>query len=277
MLRSDLCDYHDAYIVVRGTIDLLAAAANENNKAQKNIAFKNNTPFKSCISKINSALIENAEDLEIVMLMYNLLEQNQNYSMTLGSLWNYYRDEIDDVDDNASDGESFKYKTKIVGKTLQRPAQPDLDQDENQEPQPPEPALNVEVTIPLKYLSNFWRSLDLPLINCEIELDLSWTKDCVLIEHHNNITGINFIITSTKLYVSAVTLSINDNIKFLENVKQGFKKTISWNRYRSEITTQSTNNNLDLIDPTLIDCLHFHLKMVTMILIEAFLLNITCH
>ena len=96
----------------------------------------------------------------------------------------------------------------------------------------------VEVTIPLKYLSNFWRFLDLPLINCERELDLSWTKDCVLIEHHNNIAGVNCMITSTELYVPVVTLSINDNIKFLENIKQGFKRTIFWNKYRSEITTQ---------------------------------------
>ena len=85
--------------------------------------------------------------------------------------------------------------------------------------------------MPLKYLWNFWRSLDLPLINCEIELDLSWTKESVLIEHNNNIAGVNFMITSTKIYVSVVTLSIN------ENIKQGFKRTISWNKYRSEITT----------------------------------------
>ena len=113
------------------------------------------------------------------------------------------------------------------------------------------PTLNVEVTIPLKHLSNFWRLLDLPLINCEIELDLSWKKDCVLIQHHDNITGTNFMITSTKLYVPVATLSINDNIKFLENIKQGFKRTISWKKYRSEIKMYPKINNLDyLIDPT---------------------------
>ena len=88
MLRSDFCDYSDAYIVVKGTIDFLALAANENNKAEKNVAFKNNAPFTSCISKINSTLIDNA-DFDIVMLMYNLLEYSQNYSMISGSLWNY--------------------------------------------------------------------------------------------------------------------------------------------------------------------------------------------
>ena len=110
-----MCDYSDTYLVVKGTIDFLADAANKNDKAQKNVAFKNNAPLISCISKINSTLIENTEDLDIVMSMYNLLEYSQNYSMTSGSLWNYYRYEIDDVNDNASDGKSFKYKTKVVG------------------------------------------------------------------------------------------------------------------------------------------------------------------
>ena len=86
------------------------------------------------------------------------------------------------------------------------------------------------------YRDEVWRSLDLPLINCEIELHLKWTRNCVLIEKDNNITRLT--ITSTKLYVPVVTLSINDNIKFLENINQGFKRTISCNKYRSEITTQ---------------------------------------
>ena len=91
----------------------------------------------------------------------------------------------------------------------------------------------------------------MPLIKCEVELDLKWSKNCVLIEDDDNITGVGFIITSTKLYVPVVTWSININIKFLENIKWGFKGTISWNKYRSKITTQSRNNNLDyLIDPT---------------------------
>ena len=86
MLRSDLCDYKYAYIVVKGTIDLLSTDANENDKAQKNFAIKNNAPFRSCISKINSTLIGNAKDLDVVILMYNLLEYSRNFSMTSGSL-----------------------------------------------------------------------------------------------------------------------------------------------------------------------------------------------
>ena len=85
------------------------------------------------------------------------------------------------------------------------------------------------------------------LINCEIELDLSWTKECVLIEQNNNITGVNFVITSTKLYVPVVTFSIIDNIEFLENMQQGFKRTISSNKYRSEIIIQAKIFNFDYL------------------------------
>ena len=88
------------------------------------------------------------------------------------------------------------------------------------------------------------------MTNCEVELDLPWTKDCVLIEHHNSITGVNFIISSTKRYVPLDTFAINNNIKFLENAKQRFKLTISWSKYRSEITTQPKNDTLDcMVDP----------------------------
>ena len=167
--------YSDAHIVAKEATDILAAAANENDKAQKNFAFKNNGPFISCISKIISTLVGNAENLEIFMPMYNLLEYSKNYLMKLGSWWNYYRDEFDDVNNNASDGKPFEYKIKLVEKTPQIPEYPDGTQP-SQSLQPAVPALNLEVTIPLKYLSNFQIFLYLPLINCEIELDLSWKK-----------------------------------------------------------------------------------------------------
>ena len=128
---------------MKGTIDLLFDVANENGKPQKKVAVKNNAPFGSCISKINNTLTDNAEDPDTVMPMYNLLECSQNHSMTSGSLWNYYRDEIDNVDNYASDGKSFKYKRKTVGKTPERPSKPS------------ETTLNYEVTISLKYLCNF--------------------------------------------------------------------------------------------------------------------------
>ena len=181
VLRSDLCDYSHAYIFVKGVIDLLAAA-NENDEAEKDNTFKNNAPFRFCILKINNTLIDKAEDVDVLMPMYNLLEYSDNYSIISRSLWNYYRDKIDgaDVGDNASDGKS-------IVETLERPAQPGNPGDADKLAQPPAPSLIVEVTF-LKYLSNFWRSHDLFLMNCEVEHDFFVGKDSVLIKHHNNIT-----------------------------------------------------------------------------------------
>ena len=150
MLRSDLCGYSETYIFVKATIDLLA-----------DVAFENNNPFRS---KVDCTLIDNAEDLEIFKRMYNLLEYSQNFSMTLGILWNYYGDKID-VYDNAPDGKSFAYKTKIVGSTPEKPI------NEGDKNRPSAPTLNCQYSTQI--LNNVWRSFDLPLINCKTELDLS--------------------------------------------------------------------------------------------------------
>ena len=91
MLRFDLCDDSDAYIVVKGDITL--EGDNAANKRNKNLAFKNNALFIKYISKINGIKIDNAEDLDVVMPMYHLLEYSKNYRKTTGSFWNYYRDE----------------------------------------------------------------------------------------------------------------------------------------------------------------------------------------
>ena len=112
MLRSNLRDFSDAYIVVKGTITVTNP---DNAKRNKAVAFKNNAPFINCISKINGVKIDNAEDLDVVMPMYNLLEYSKNYRKTTGSLWNYYRDEPSDP--LSSNSESFKYKTRITGNT----------------------------------------------------------------------------------------------------------------------------------------------------------------
>ena len=137
MLRSYFCDYSDAYIVVKGRINIRAVANTDIN--QKDALFKNNAPFISCITKINNTLIDNMEDLDIVMPRYNLLEDSHNYSMTSGNLWNYYKDGIDVVDDNASNSKLFEYMTKAIGKTAARrprPAQPSQNPDTVQPPQP---------------------------------------------------------------------------------------------------------------------------------------------
>ena len=113
MLRSDLCDFNDAYIVVKGTITVTNP---DNAKRNNAVAFKINAAFINCISKINGLKIDNAEDLDVVMPMYYLPEYSENYSKPTGSLWNYYRDEPSNPL-SSSDSESFKYKTSIQGNT----------------------------------------------------------------------------------------------------------------------------------------------------------------
>ena len=125
MLRSDLCDYSDAYIVVKGDITLTKTNGRGIIDIRNRfLAFKNNAPFTNCISKINNVLIDNAEDLDVVMPMYNLIEYSKNYRKTTGSLWNYYRDELsndtnnnNNSNKNAMNSESFKYKTSITEST----------------------------------------------------------------------------------------------------------------------------------------------------------------
>ena len=144
MLRSNLCAYSDAYIVVKGTITVTDP---DNAKRNKSVAFKNNAPFINCISKINGVKIDNVEDLDVVMLMYNLLEYSKNYRKTTGSFWNCYRDEPSDP--ISSNSESFKYKTSITGNTynlVAGNANYDVTKVGKNE---------TEVVIPLKYLRSF--------------------------------------------------------------------------------------------------------------------------
>ena len=164
MLRSDLWDFSDVYIIVKGYINV----TNPNNaKRNKAIAFKNNAPYTNCISKINGIKIGNAEDLDVVMPMYNLLEYSKNYRKTTGSLWNYYRDQPSNA--LSANSESFKYKTSITGNT------DNVDDDDDDNYDANKTGKNkTEIVIPLKYLPNFWRSLHLPLINCEAEIIVTW-------------------------------------------------------------------------------------------------------
>ena len=163
MVKSSLCDYSDAYILVKGTIKINGigadAAARRADEREKGVAFKNCAPFTNCISEIKNAQVDNAKDINIVMPMYNLIEYSDNYAKTTGSLWQYFRDEPNDVLTNSK---SFKSKIKIAGKTLD---------DDNEK--------GVEIMVPLKYLSNFWRTLEMPLIICEVNLILTWSSTCV--------------------------------------------------------------------------------------------------
>ena len=186
------------------------------------------------------------------MPMYNLLEYSKNYRKTTGSLWNYYRDEPSNP--LSSNSESFKYKTSITGNTY------NIGDGEEGYDANKVGKNETEVVIPLKHLSNFWRSLNIPLINCEVELILAWSKNCVLADMTVDAAAnpaivapvtLTFEITGTKLYVPVVTLSKENVTKLLEQLKLGFKRTIKWNKYRSKMSIQPKSNNLNyLIDPT---------------------------
>ena len=264
MLRSDLCDYADAYISVNGTITvngIVNGAENQINRRNRPLILKNNAPFVSCITKINNELIEDAEDLDVVMPIYNLLEYSKNYRKTIGSLYNYYKDELSDDDDNNNkflnnvvNSNAFKYKNKITGNTYNVAAGAagrDANKVGTQE---------IKLAIPLKYLGNFWRALNMPLISCEVSLELKWNKNCIVtsLEQrqiaavvNGSPTGATLNIIDCKLYIPVVTLSKDNEIKLLTNLKSGFTREIKWNKYRSQMSTEAINNNLNiLIDPT---------------------------
>ena len=232
MLKSSLCDYSDAYILVKRKITITGEGADEAprqaDESDKGVTFENCAPFTNCISEINNTQIDNAKDTDIVMPMYNLIEYSDNYGKTSGSLWQYF---IDDPDDNLEHSESFKYKKRITGKTPATGNEKD-----------------VEIMVPLKYLSNFWRTLEMPLINCEVKLDLTWSSNCVI----TNSTGGGILeITDTKLYVPVVTLSTQENAKLLQQLKSGFKRVINWNKYLSKAELLAQNPNLNhLVEPS---------------------------
>ena len=157
VLKYNLCDYNDyndAYVLVRSNTTIIGHIVTK-------AAFKNCAPFIKCITKIDGTTIDDAIDLDLVMSMYNLLEYSSNYSDTTGSLWFYSKDEgtnfnADIVDGNAFN--SFSYEAKLLGNTVAHGGNGIL--------------RNIKIVVRLKYLSNFWRPLEMPLVNCKVELKL---------------------------------------------------------------------------------------------------------
>ena len=215
MLRSSLCDYSDAYILAEGniTVNNTAVDGAAANNANKKVVFKNCAPFTNCIRKINNTQIDHAKYTDIVMPMYNLIEYSDNYSKTSGSLRQYFKEiptinnigtVVDFNEANATD--SFNSKSKVIGQTNN------------------DGIINFEIMVPLKYLSNFSGTLEMPLINCEVELILNWSTNCVIICTNVNNQVPTFAIAETNLYVPVVTLSTHDNEKLLPQLKSGLKE-----------------------------------------------------
>ena len=175
------------------------------------------------------------------MLIYHLTKYSDNYSKTCGSLWQYHRDEpqfdnngaIADFPADNNNSTSFKFQTKIAGRKRN------------------DGTKNVNVRVPLKYLSNFWRTFEMPLINCEFNLILTCSATCFIIDAPiaNNIP--TFTITDTKLCVPVVTLSTQDNEKLLQELKSGSKRIINWKKCELKVIVEQQNQYFDfLINPS---------------------------
>ena len=234
VLKPNLCDYAEAYILVDGTIRAEGAAVVTNTR----LALKNCAPFTKCNLEINDEHVDRAENLDIVMPMYNLIEYSGNYQDSSATLYQYKRDEPPDNNVNltADNSTSFKYNVNLLGNpnAVVTPA-PAAGVDPNGISR-----LNVKVFVPLKYLSNFFRSLEMPLINCKIKLNLTWKKECVLSTNDGNAV---FIINDTKLYVPVVTLSKEDNKDFIEQQNKGFQRSIYWNEYKTKEKDKNADAN----------------------------------
>ena len=235
VLKPNCCDYAEVYILVDGTI----RTANALNATR--LALKNCAPFTKCNLEINDEHVDTAENLDIVMPMYNLIEYSDNYEDSSATLYQYKRDETPEdsavADLTADNSDPFKYKIKLLGNINQLAADAAR-----------VGRLNVKVVVPLKYLSNFFRSLEIPLINCKIKLNLTWKKECVLStlddDAANPENNAAFIINDTKLYVPVVTLSKEDNKDFIEQQNKGFQRSIYWNEYKTKELTEYADANV---------------------------------
>ena len=212
-IKSSLCDYSDAFILVTGNITVAA-----NNDTD--VAFKNCAPFSTCTTKINDVFVDEANHIYIAMPMYNLIEYSDNYSDTSGSLWQFKRDEVpaNNAGLTIDNPDSFKYKAALVGKTANHYNGKGSVED-------------TKIDVPLKYLSNFWKSLEMPIINCKVHLELNWIEDCVLSIAGNSA---KFEMADAKLHAPIVTLLTKDSVNLTKQLSAGFEKSAYWNSYQTK-------------------------------------------
>ena len=214
ILKLSLCDYSETYILVNGTITVSKKVDAAPSNVDKKVVFKNCAPYTDCTSDINNTQIDNPKDIHVVMPMYNLLKYSNNHSKISGNLWCYYRDETALTNTGvianfhaAVDSPSFKFKQKIARKTAAGRTK------------------DVAIIVPLQYLSSFSKTLEMPLINFEVNLIFTWPEKYVLF---NDTKATTFAITDNN--VSVLTLSTQDNAKLLQQLKSGFKRTINWKK-----------------------------------------------
>ena len=272
-IRDDLCDFNDDYIVVAGKITV-TNPGNDASDCNIRVSLKNFAPFFNLTLKINYQLIEDAQDLDIVISMFNLL-YSKTFRRTTGSFWSYYPDIPNSlytyVANTPADellikrrfrpiyeSESFDYKTKFIN------ALPGINDDANNDVTTE--SEEIKIVVPLKNLSNFVFSLDFVMINTEIELILNWSPNRVLtqqvtrphsdqvlnqdgtvrfdqVDEINRPKDLKFNITDCKLYVPVVTLQEKYENELLKNLKTGISFYCEWGRYRTQIINQPATNN----------------------------------
>ena len=237
VIKQNLCDYSYAYILVTGDIKVAAVAADTH------VAFKNYAPFTRLVTHVNDEYVETAENLDKIMPMYNLIEYSDNYADSSASLYQFKRDESPMNDagnpNNVSldNSTSFKYKASLLGKAT--------DPDGNDRS-----LKNTKIVFRLKYLSIFFKSLEMLLIKCKIDIELNWNSNCVMYGVDTYAGGDNancrettFQITRTKLYVPVFTLSTKDFVNLTKQLNEGFKRSVCWNEYKSKIDTKTADDN----------------------------------
>ena len=212
IVRPSLCDYSDAYILVTGNIKV------QNGNDATSVAIKDYHSFTRAYFKLNNEQADTADNLYLTMNLYNMLEYRDNYAYSTGSLYQYKRPEPRDANGNVVDLaptlSSFKYQSGLVQKQLIAPNSENV-------PVNKDPNLanahriwkNIKTAVPLKYISNFFRNLELPLINTKLYMELNWTKFSVLCNQDQNSI---FQITKGELYIPVVTLNTENNNKLSE-------------------------------------------------------------
>ena len=249
IVKPFLCDYSGAYTLVTGNIKV------QNGNDATRVAIKNCHPFTRASFKLNNKQVDTADNLDLTMNLYNMLEYSDNYADTTGSLYQYKRSEPRDANGNVVSLDttlsSFKYQSGLVPKQLTAPNSENV--PANTDPNFANARKiwkNIKIVVPLKYISNFFRNLELPLINTKLYMELNWTKFSVLYNQDQNSM---FQITKGELHIPVVTLNTENNNKLSELLSKGFERTVVWNEYKSKTETVNVAANDNNFKRTTLD------------------------
>ena len=249
IVRPFLCDYSDAYILVTDNTKV------KNGNDATRVAIKNCRPFTRASFKLNIEQVDTADNLDLTMNLYNMLEYSDNYADTTASLYQYKRPEPRDNNDNIVNFgtalSSFKYQSRLVQKQLPTPNSENV-------PANTDPNFanayriwkNIKIAAPIKYISNVFRNLELALINTKLNMEFNWTKYSMLCNQNQNSI---FQITKCELYIPIVTLNTENNNKLSELLSKGFERTVAWNEYKSKIESVTIPQNDNMIRRTTLD------------------------